>query len=156
MNECCVELICVVLLIYSSLGSGLYSHGKECGLNIPEKYIFESFDQVQKINDFFRRCEREKLELIVVILPDRGVTYGNCFVFSQFGHVSYQLILIKFVCIFSASIKKMAELQVGVLTQCLKTQTVQRRLNPATFVNILQKINAKLNGVNHNITDSFW
>lgn len=57
---------------------------------------------------------------------------------------------------FLAAIKKLAELQVGVLTQCLKSETVRKRLNVATFVNILQKVNAKLNGVNHNITAQVW
>lgn len=44
--------------------------------------------------------------------------------------------------------KQISELQVGVLTQCLKSKTVSR-LNEATAGNILLKINAKLNGTNH-------
>jgi hypothetical protein len=47
-----------------------------------------------------------------------------------------------------AKVKQTAELNVGVLTQCLKSRTLQR-MNPATCSNILLKVNSKLNGVNH-------
>ncbi|KAG8228779.1 hypothetical protein J437_LFUL006657 [Ladona fulva] len=36
----------------------------------------------------------------------------------------------------------------GILTQCIKGETI-KKMNPATASNILLKINAKLNGVNH-------
>ncbi|KAJ9591031.1 hypothetical protein L9F63_027762, partial [Diploptera punctata] len=47
-------------------------------------------------------------------------------------------------------VKREAEVQVGVLTQCIKGRTVQR-MNPATCSNILLKINSKLNGINHTL-----
>ena len=53
--------------------------------------------------------------------------------------------------LFSGKVKQVAELNVGVLTQCLKSFTVQRKLNPATTGNILLKVNAKLDGVNHSL-----
>lgn len=112
------------------LGDGLTDHGRQCGLNIAPPLEMVSFDNQNKIEDYFRRCEKEGVKLLVVILPEKGVSY--------------------------AAVKKLAELQVGILTQCLKSNTVQRRLNQATFVNILQKINAKLNGINHNITSQIW
>lgn len=49
-----------------------------------------------------------------------------------------------------ATIKQVAELKVGILTQCLKSRTLENKgKDPTTIRNILQKINAKLNGVNH-------
>lgn len=45
--------------------------------------------------------------------------------------------------------KQVAELNVGVLTQCLKSGTVFKKLNDATIGNILLKVNAKLDGINH-------
>ena len=47
-----------------------------------------------------------------------------------------------------AKVKQVAELAVGVLTQCIKARTMQR-MNPSTCSNILLKVNSKLNGVNH-------
>ncbi|KAE8746943.1 Argonaute-2 [Frankliniella occidentalis] len=51
-------------------------------------------------------------------------------------------------------VKQVAELQVGVLTQCVKDLTVTRRNNQATVHNIMLKINAKFNGINQVIDDS--
>jgi hypothetical protein len=56
---------------------------------------------------------------------------------------------------FTDKVKKIAEIQVGILTQCLKAKTVYK-LNPATLSNILLKVNAKLNGLNHNIAANVW
>ena len=48
------------------------------------------------------------------------------------------------------TIKQQAELEVGILTQCIKSNTVQRKgRDQATLINIVQKVNAKLNGINH-------
>lgn len=50
------------------------------------------------------------------------------------------------------NVKKITEIDVGVLTQCMKSRTLINILNgkniPA-LKNILLKINSKLNGVNH-------
>lgn len=47
-------------------------------------------------------------------------------------------------------VKQVAELTVGCLTQCIKGKTMFK-MNPATVGNILLKVNAKLNGLNHQI-----
>ncbi|KAF4520737.1 Argonaute-2 [Ephemera danica] len=67
--------------------------------------------------------ELRSCDLVIVIVPDRGPTY--------------------------ATVKQKAELEFGILTQCVKSFTVSRKMNPATVNNILLKINAKLNGINH-------
>lgn len=47
------------------------------------------------------------------------------------------------------TVKQVAELKVGLLTQCLKSGTVRTKMNDATIGNILLKLNSKLNGINH-------
>ncbi|KAL0103055.1 hypothetical protein PUN28_018391 [Cardiocondyla obscurior] len=53
-----------------------------------------------------------------------------------------------------ADVKKIAEMEVGVLTQCVKMQTLRKlednqQMAGTTVKNILLKINSKLNGINH-------
>uniref|UniRef100_A0A1L8EDG9 Putative germ-line stem cell division protein hiwi/piwi n=1 Tax=Haematobia irritans TaxID=7368 RepID=A0A1L8EDG9_HAEIR len=51
-----------------------------------------------------------------------------------------------------ANVKQNAELRVGILTQCIKEQTIGRTARDMTvFSNILLKVNGKLNGTNHKI-----
>ncbi|CAG4973952.1 unnamed protein product [Parnassius apollo] len=45
-------------------------------------------------------------------------------------------------------VKRLAELEVGILTQCIKEETASRRMNEQTVRNILLKVNAKLMGLN--------
>lgn len=49
------------------------------------------------------------------------------------------------------SVKKIAELEKGLLTQCIRSRTLER-FNDSTVGNILLKINAKRDGVNHNFS----
>ncbi|CAH0387529.1 unnamed protein product [Bemisia tabaci] len=77
-----------------------------------------------KIINLFKEWKENHAELVVVVLPDRGGQYYSM-------------------------VKQCAELNVGILTQCLKSSTVQKRVNSATCKNILSKLNAKTNGVNH-------
>lgn len=51
-----------------------------------------------------------------------------------------------------AAVKQEAEIRCGVLTQCIKDNTVDRkRFDGSTITNILLKVNAKLNGTNHKL-----
>ncbi|XP_051175773.1 protein argonaute-2-like isoform X2 [Leptopilina boulardi] len=79
---------------------------------------------LQDVIRFFNDAKRNKLKLVFVVVPDRPPN-----IYSK--------------------VKQVAELNVGVLTQCLKSQTVFKKLNPATMGNILLKVNAKLDGINH-------
>lgn len=57
---------------------------------------------------------------------------------------------------FISQVKQAAELDVGILTQCIKANTIFRmgRGDPAmTIGNILLKVNAKLNGMNHQVIE---
>lgn len=51
-----------------------------------------------------------------------------------------------------AKIKQEAELESCVLTQCIKSETIMRRgEDRMTLANLLLKVNAKLNGINHGL-----
>ncbi|KAL5276133.1 AGO2 family protein [Megaselia abdita] len=53
-----------------------------------------------------------------------------------------------------ADVKIAAELERGMLTQCIKADTVEKRANDSTLYNILLKLNQKLNGINQRIDKS--
>ncbi|PNF19900.1 hypothetical protein B7P43_G12298, partial [Cryptotermes secundus] len=76
-----------------------------------------------ELMEFFKRM-KNKVQLVVVVIPDKGDCY--------------------------AKVKQVAELNIGILTQCVKARTMSR-MNPATCSNILLKVNSKLNGVNHTL-----
>lgn len=63
--------------------------------------------------------DKRDFDLIFVVVPNNGPQY------------SY--------------VKQAAELKVGCLTQCIKEKTLGK-LNPQTVVNILLKVNSKMNG----------
>jgi eukaryotic translation initiation factor 2C len=52
-----------------------------------------------------------------------------------------------------AKVKQAAELKVGILTQCIKSFTLQRKMNESTLGNIMLKVNAKLNGICHTLQE---
>ncbi|XP_059046428.1 protein argonaute-2-like [Achroia grisella] len=51
-------------------------------------------------------------------------------------------------------VKRTAEREVGILTQCVKEFTMNRRMNAQTARNILLKVNSKLMGINHALDTS--
>ncbi|KAK3908670.1 LOW QUALITY PROTEIN: Protein argonaute-2 [Frankliniella fusca] len=73
--------------------------------------------------------------------------------FRQEGHKLVLVVISGYNKQIYGQVKQVAELQVGVLTQCVKDETVTRRNNQATVHNIMLKINAKFNGVNQVIAD---
>jgi len=116
----------------------LMQQGQQLGMNISEpfKYVVlanqenigrASGDQLKRILlPHFQRYKTEGAQLVVVIIPERPAE-------------------------FYGKVKLAAEVDVGLLTQCLKENTAFRKMNPATAGNILLKINAKLNGINHTV-----
>ncbi|XP_047351672.1 protein argonaute-2 isoform X2 [Vespa velutina] len=84
------------------------------------------YNNVTKLLHCFGKLKDNGVKLIIVIIPEFNDSYST--------------------------VKQVTELRLGVLTQCIKSITVQRKLNPATIGNILLKINSKLNGVNHEIS----
>lgn len=97
----------------------------------PSAIFMFSDREVPKIKQELQRIGAEKvIKIVFVVIPNGGPTY--------------------------ATIKKTAELDFGVLTQCIKGGTLRRVCNPqrpdlSIVTNILLKVNAKLNGTNHKI-----
>lgn len=71
------------------------------------------------------RMASQKVDIVFCIVPSKGPNY--------------------------AKVKQEAELKAGVLTQCIKADTIARRCDRMTLGNILLKVNAKLNGTNHKL-----
>ncbi|KAF2893819.1 hypothetical protein ILUMI_12356 [Ignelater luminosus] len=106
----------------------MISQGKLVGMEIAKPTInvitLQRGRQKRELEDQFSRVKG--VELVVVVIPDDKDTYNY--------------------------VKQAAELSVGTLTQCVRGKNVFRP-KPATVGNILLKINAKLNGVNHTLAE---
>jgi eukaryotic translation initiation factor 2C len=74
--------------------------------------------------EFFEAIKGKVELVVVVVVADRGDCY--------------------------AKVKQVAELNIGIFTQCVKARTMSH-MNPATCSNILLKANLKLNGINHTL-----
>lgn len=107
------------------MGQNLIRICKNTGVKIDEKPQFEIKKiDVRNISQTLGECA-SKYDFVIVILTQRGNTYPN--------------------------VKQAAELEKGVLTQCIKADTVEKRANDSTLNNILLKLNSKLNGINQRI-----
>lgn len=107
----------------SKLASTLMDAAKGTGIQFSEpiKPFVCIGDRLASIQSYFRSV-KDKYDVIFVLVPNSGQQY------------SY--------------VKTAAEINVGCLTQCIKMRTMGRA-NVQTCVNILLKVNAKLNGTNH-------
>lgn len=89
------------------------------------------------------------LKLIIVVIPNQtDVMYGEYIILLYISHFEYESDII--YCL--GNVKKITEMEIGVLTQCIKARTFNNiviKTNMATLKNIILKINSKLNGVNH-------
>uniref|UniRef100_A0A1A9Z3D6 Uncharacterized protein n=1 Tax=Glossina pallidipes TaxID=7398 RepID=A0A1A9Z3D6_GLOPL len=82
----------------------------------------------QNIDWVLQDLAKEGYALVIVVLPNYGTSYS--------------------------SVKQNAELKVGILTQCIKERTVLRAPKDASVIhNLMLKINAKLNGTNHKVSE---
>jgi hypothetical protein len=71
----------------------------------------------------------------------KGLEQTLCFdIGSTFHHICYISV--------AADVKQEAELNIGILTQCVKRRTISLE-DSDIYYNILRKMNSKLNGVNH-------
>ncbi|XP_055305200.1 protein argonaute-2-like [Sitodiplosis mosellana] len=115
------------------LAKMLYNTSRATGLQLaehPSDIRTISDRETNKIKQEMERLGKEnRIKILFVIIPDSGPTYSQ--------------------------IKKMAEIDYGVLTQCIKGGTVSRKRNDmSTISNILLKVNAKLNGTNHKLSSN--
>nr|XP_017035142.2 protein argonaute-2-like [Drosophila kikkawai] len=104
----------------------MLAQSKTVNVSLDKKAEIWAYRDERKLDQCFLDL-RGQCDLAFVIIPQHGVTYST--------------------------IKQKAELQHGILTQCIKQFTVERKLNPQTIGNILLKVNSKLNGINHKLKD---
>ncbi|KAL1449782.1 hypothetical protein WDU94_002257 [Cyamophila willieti] len=99
------------------------------GMEFPKNPTLVFEDQRENnrnLYNVFSQCKQKQIQVVFVAVPNTGDVYSK--------------------------VKQVAELEVGVLTQCLREKTLFK-LNAATTGNILLKLNAKLNGVNHYVKE---
>ncbi|CAH1407138.1 unnamed protein product [Nezara viridula] len=116
------------------LATALRFRGLRLGMKIHEPQFYPKLVQAEEdfekyFEIFLRERKSENCEVVLVVMPNSGVFYGK--------------------------IKQIAELQVGILTQCLKSSTV-KKLDLSIMNSLLLKLNAKLNGNCYNIKSSLW
>ncbi|XP_043502637.1 protein argonaute-2-like [Polistes fuscatus] len=85
------------------------------------------FNREHDLMQYFQHLGEAKIQLVVVIIPDYNEVYCR--------------------------VKQITELKTNVLTQCVKSVTIKNKCNGTTVGNIVLKINSKLNGTNHSITE---
>jgi eukaryotic translation initiation factor 2C len=111
-------------------------------------------------DDLIREAAKQRIildnisarDIITVNLRDRNTSIEK--LFGKMKNDGFQLIVVIITDFDNAypRVKQAAELSVGILTQCIKANTLAR-MNPSTLKNILLKLNAKLNGKNHEIQE---
>ncbi|XP_037719022.1 protein argonaute-2-like [Drosophila subpulchrella] len=105
----------------------MFTQSKSVSINLEAKAEIRTFKDDRSLDDCFGDLKRKQCDLAFVIIPTFGASYDV--------------------------IKQKAELQHGILTQCIKQFTVERKLNSQTIANVLLKVNSKLNGINHKLKD---
>ncbi|XP_025202202.1 protein argonaute-2-like [Melanaphis sacchari] len=88
---------------------------------------FEEDELKSTIEKIFKKLKACNTEIVFVVIPD-----------FQVG--------------VYAIIKQKSELEIGILTQCLKSKTMSN-MNLSSASNLLLKINSKLNGINHTVAN---
>lgn len=109
----------------------LSQYGRTLNMMISDKYDIDVKNtriRDHELDEYMKKLKAKKIELLFVVIPDRPDCYPM--------------------------VKQAAELRCGILTQCVKSNTLSRRLEASTVSNILLKVNSKLNGVNHKVNDA--
>jgi eukaryotic translation initiation factor 2C len=113
----------------------MIKEANKLGITMDVNYNIQDLSERSSMTDLvnvLQQLKCNKIDLALCIIPD-----GN-------GGLNY------------SNIKYNAEIKVGLLTQCVKRSTVKLRANVATVSNILLKINAKFNGINHKLEPSMY
>lgn len=115
-------------------GNAIYQMSLKQGVQLQQFSMKDNFYEprdmrtcVRDLDNIFQDLKRKNMDLVFVVIPNPG----------RDGDVY-------------AKVKQKAELQVGLLTQCIKSFTLEKKRGDAsTISNIWLKINAKTNGSNH-------
>ncbi|CAB0036333.1 unnamed protein product [Trichogramma brassicae] len=92
---------------------------------------FPLVEKSADLQNYLLTFKNKYCKFVIIILPDNGpITYAHT--------------------------KTTAEIDIGMLTQCLRSNTLRNKIivkkDAATMTNLIQKINAKINGTNHTIS----
>uniref|UniRef100_A0A1E1W3W5 Uncharacterized protein n=1 Tax=Pectinophora gossypiella TaxID=13191 RepID=A0A1E1W3W5_PECGO len=119
-------LIAIELDVHASNGQQILNLmrnvGGELGMSVSEPQVPMYNVHMRDLQNVLENFSR-KARFLIIIVPTRGRDYYH-------------------------KVKQMAEIHVGILTQCIKEATASRRMNPQTVRNILLKVNSKLMGIN--------
>ncbi|KAH8307131.1 hypothetical protein KR044_005623, partial [Drosophila immigrans] len=110
------------------LASLVTRQSKNVNVCLEPKADIRKFRDERNLDEHFKELKSKKYDLVFVIIPSRNGP-------------QYEVI------------KQKAELQHGILTQCIKQFSIERRMNPQLVDNVLLKVNSKLNGINHKLKD---
>lgn len=100
---------------------------RNVNVGLEPKADIRQFKDENNLAGHLKDLKLKQFDLVFVVIPNRGATYDV--------------------------IKQKAELEYGILTQCIKQNNFERRLNPQLVDNVLLKVNSKLNGVNHKLKE---
>jgi eukaryotic translation initiation factor 2C len=121
------------------LKKNILNGARQVGMNFmpsvgnADYFTVNAMGRNNEIENCLWECEEKKYMIVFVIIIDMNDCY--------------------------AKVKQAAELRVGILTQCIKANTIFRmgKGNPMmTIGNILLKVNAKLSGKNHEVNEEFY
>lgn len=115
-------------------GQNIFQVSKKHGIQLEpfsmQQTFFEPRDMrnaIRQLDSIFDDLKRQKMDFVIVVISAMGDHYSK--------------------------VKQRAELETGLLTQCVKGDTIFRKAGDmSTINNIWLKINAKTNGTNHILT----
>lgn len=138
--------------IFSQFVSQLMDCCRTCGMRMPagnEVYFhMENNSSPQRVEIAFRTIleKMKNCQLIIVFLQQKGgALYRKLNLLNILRHI---LKTLDYLTIFIlADVKRVGEIQMGIMTQCVVNKTVDR-CSPDTLMNIALKINMKCGGIN--------
>uniref|UniRef100_A0A131XXA7 Putative eukaryotic translation initiation factor 2c n=1 Tax=Ixodes ricinus TaxID=34613 RepID=A0A131XXA7_IXORI len=110
--------------------SMVISHGKKLGMSVEPPQAIKECGQNNRLLNVLRK-EKETipgLQIVFVVVVNKSPFYNE--------------------------LKSAGETEIGVMTQCVTDKSITNKCNPMLVNNILQKVNAKLGGVNNTIPKS--
>ncbi|KAI8422656.1 hypothetical protein MSG28_006428 [Choristoneura fumiferana] len=108
---------------YGGIIAMIKSCGIQMGMTVTEPVVKHFNLQIKDLKNMLFKCLDEQVKFLFIVVSTRGKDYYH-------------------------KVKQMAERDVGILTQCIKEFTAEKRMNPQTVRNILLKVNSKLMGIN--------
>ncbi|CAD7081278.1 unnamed protein product [Hermetia illucens] len=106
----------------------IINEARKNDMDVQDKYELSKALQVRSIREKLQKLKKAGCSIVFVIIDSFGDTYSK--------------------------VKQIAEIDLKIVTQCVKWVTVQKKMNQSTIANIFLKVNAKLNGVNHMLRPS--